>query len=199
MGVGFELAVSTVTDLSRIASASSGSGGVVLSLPPVALVITVIAVSATVEAVGLYLYRSAFVTLAPVDRRFSTPGALALVAIVGLVLAVLGVCLLLIALYHAVQCAGSGNPVTQACLFTGTFWASLALLAVGGIVAVVGLIGVLLGIWRLGTRYRQSLFKVGAVLLIFPYLNLVGAILIWAGARSAHREGEPYAFPSQTQ
>jgi hypothetical protein len=199
VGVIFGLAVSAVTNLGGLVSATTGSSGVVVRLPPVALLVGVVVTSVAVELAGLFFYRTAFRTLAPVDRRFSTPSGLALVAIVGLVLAVLGVGLFLAALYEAVHCVGAGNPITQACLFTGTFYGGTALLAIGAIVAVVGYIGVLVGIWRLGSRYERSLFKVGAILLLIPYLNLVGAILIWAGARGARREVEPFTFPGQVQ
>jgi hypothetical protein len=132
--------------------------------------------------VGILLYRSAFRTLAQVSTEFSTPGTLALVALIGVLLALAGLGVLLLALTQAIACVGAGNPLTGACLLTGTFWAGLALILIGAILAVVGYIGILIGIWRLGRRFDNGLFKVGAVLLIFPYLNVVGEILILVGA-----------------
>jgi hypothetical protein len=185
VGVVVGIAISALSNLGGLVSATSGASGVLITLPSPWLWVGIIGVDAAIEVAGLVLYRSAFHALAPVDRRFSTPSALALAAIVGIVIALAGLGLLLDALYQAVQCVGSGNPITRDCLLTGTFWGGLALAAVGGIIALVGYIGVLIGIWRLGTRYSESLFKIGAVLLIFPYLNLVGAILILAGAHGA--------------
>jgi hypothetical protein len=89
-----------------------------------------------------------------------------------------------------VSCAGSGVPIPSSCLLSNTFWGGVALLGLGGLLAFVGYIGVLLGIWRLGTRYADAMFKVGAILLIIPYINLIGAILILIGARTARRKVE---------
>lgn len=57
---------------------------------------------------------------------------------------------------------------------------------VGGLATLVGLIGILIGVWRLGTRYGDGVFKVSALLLIFPIVSFVGAILILYSAYS-HR------------
>ena len=50
---------------------------------------------------------------------------------------------------------------------------------------LIGFIGLILGIWRLGTRYETSLLHVGAIVAIF--LPFVGWLLIWIGARDARR------------
>jgi hypothetical protein len=63
--------------------------------------------------------------------------------------------------------------------------------ALGGVIAVaaialfVGYIGLLVGIWRLGTRYGEWMFKVGALFLIFPFLNVAGTIFILIAARES--------------
>jgi uncharacterized protein DUF973 len=128
--------------------------------------------------IELWLYRLAFHELAPRDARFSTPAKLVLMAIIALVLlAVVGLALFA-EVYEAILCAGQGNPITTSCVNFGAIIGLFALLVLVGIVAFVGWIGLLIGIWRLGTRYDSGLFKVGAILLIFPVLNLVGVLLI---------------------
>jgi uncharacterized membrane protein len=142
-----------------------------------------------VEAI---LYRGAFRTLAGIDSRFATPSTLTLVLIVALVLVVLVGAGIFVVVYQAVECAGAGNPLTSSCLSLGTALGLVGLLGVVAIVALVGFVGLLIGIWRLGTRYGESMFKVGAVLLIIPLLNFVGAVLILLAARSAReRIGRP--------
>lgn len=177
-----------VSNLGGLISTTSGTSGVVLSLPSPWVWVGLIGVSAVIQLAGYLMFRSAFHTLTPVDRRFSTPATLALIAVGSFIAVLVGLALILGALYQAVQCVGSGNPITQACLFTSTFWGGLALVAVGAIVFIVGYIGILIGIWRLGTRYSETVFKVGAVLLLIPVLNVVGAILILVGAQSATRK-----------
>jgi hypothetical protein len=196
VGVIVGIVTSTISNVSGIVTSSTGTSGVSISLPSPWVWVGLVGISVAIEIAGLVMFRSAFRTLARVDRRFSTPAMLALAAIASFVVILLGLGLLLGALYQAVQCVGSGNPITGACLFTGTFWAGIALLVVGGLVALVGFIGVLIGIWRLGTRYSETTFKLGAVLSIIPYLNIAGAILILAGAHSVRGRLERTGAPS---
>ena len=146
----------------------------------------VVASGLILSVLELYFCREAFRTLAPVDHRFGTPSTLALLAIIGVILiALLGVGLF-VSLFQAVSCA-DGNPITRACINLGAVLGLIAGLLIVAIVAFIGYVGVLIGIWRLGTRYNDGLFKAGAILLIFPVLNLVALILIAVAARS-HRD-----------
>jgi hypothetical protein len=181
-----ELVVGNIGSLA--AASTSPSGGVTLTLPPVWVWVVLLGGGSILTLVEIVLFRSGFRRIAGIDLRFSTPSTLTLIAVIGFLLLYLGLILLIGALYSAVSCAGSGNPVTTVCLLGGEFWGGLALAAIGGIVALVGYIGMLIGIWRLGTRYGDGLFKAGAVLLIFPVLNLIGAILLLVAARGAQRK-----------
>jgi Protein of unknown function (DUF973)/zinc-ribbon domain len=184
-GVLLSLLITSLINVSGFVSVSTGSSGTTISLPPAWVWAVLLVVTAGFDLAELLLYRSAFRSLSRGDPRFSTPASLAIVAFIGLVLALLGVAAFLSALYSAVACAGSGMPIPSSCLLTSTFWAGVALLGVGGLIAVIGYIGVLIGIWRLGTRYEAPAFKVGAVLTIIPYLSVIGAILILVAARSS--------------
>ncbi|MGA8542604.1 MAG: DUF973 family protein [Thermoplasmata archaeon] len=133
----------------------------------------------------LILYRTAFHALAPRDSRFSTPSKLTLLAVVALVLIAFVGLALLVVLYQAIACAGAGNAITSACLSFTAAGGLILLLLLGGLLAVIGYIGLLIGIWRLGTRYGDSMFKVATILLIIPVLSIVGLILILVAARSA--------------
>ncbi len=164
-----------------------------LSLPSPWLWALLLGFEGVIALVEIYLWRGAFRGLSRVDPRFSTPSTLALVALMGTVLAVVGLAVFLDALYLTVRCDGVGNPITLACLPTAQFFGGLALFGIGGLAALIGFIGILIGIWRLGTRYGEGVFKASAVLLIFPILNLVGAILILISARSKRHQVEAMA------
>ncbi len=169
---------------------TSTTSGSVVSVGPLVSLEAYLAVVLVLAVTELALLRAGFWLLSGVDESFSTPSSLAIVAMAGMVMVVLGVVVFLDALVRAVECSGAGNPLSSACLGNGEFLGSIALLGIGAIVALVGYIGVLIGLWRLGTRYNDSMFKVGAILLIFPFLNLVGAILILIGANAALRQAE---------
>ena len=135
----------------------------------------------------LLLYRSAFRRLAPVDSRFSTPAVFVLVFLVAVVLVTLLLVALFVELLPALSCLGAGDTNTSACLNVGALLALGIGVIVVGIVALIGYIGLLVGIWRLGTRYDDPMFKVGAVLLILPLVGIAGAVLILVAARAALR------------
>jgi hypothetical protein len=43
----------------------------------------------------------------------------------------------------------------------------------------------MLGLWRVGTRYNETLLKVAAIFVILPLLNIVAPILVIVGAHGA--------------
>ncbi len=133
----------------------------------------------------LLFLRFAFRALLRFDTTFSTPSGLSLLALAGLPILAAGYALLIAALLQAVGCAGAGNPVSLSCLLTPTFSGAVGLLVIGGLLTLIGYVGVLVGIWRFGTHFDNGLFKAGAILLIFPLLALVGAILLLVGAARA--------------
>jgi len=177
------IVILTFNNVSGLLSVSTSSSGSRISLPSPWVWVGYLLAAAALGLSELLLLRGAFYGLAEVDRRFSTPASLATVALVGIVLIFLGLGLFLEALYSAVACAGSGVSVPSSCLLTSGFWGGVALLGIGALLALVGYIGVLIGFWRLGARYGDSWFKVGAVLLIIPYINIIAALLILSAAR----------------
>jgi hypothetical protein len=179
-----------------VSSAGSGTS-LTLNLTALYLVVAVGAVGIILVLLELWLYRRAFVTLGRQDTRFSTPATMVLVALVALAIIVLVLVALVDVIYQAIVCAGSGNPITSACIDVGTVLGLAAVLGVTAIVAFIGVIGLLIGIWRLGTRYDEAMFKVGAILFIFPVLNFVALILILVAARSASRRLQSVSSPLQ--
>lgn len=179
--------------------ATGGSTGTSITFPLAALYLLAVtgAVGFVFGLLELWFYRSAFRDLSQVDARFSTPSKLTLLAIVSLVLIAAVGAGLVVLVYQAIQCAGAGNPITTSCVSLRAVGGLILLLGLFAILALVGWIGFLLGVWRLGSRYHESLFKAGAILLIFPVLNLIGVILILVGARNARAQLQtPTGMPS---
>jgi len=193
-----ELAFTPAFSFVTVSTNPSGSTSLSVNQTALALVVVLAAVGIALVVAELLLYRRAFVALRNLDERFSTPATLTLLALVGIGILFLALLGILSALSQAITCSGQGNPISSSCLDTGTLLGLLAVLGVAGIVAFVGFIGLLIGIWRLGTRYDETMFKVGAILLIFPVLNLVALILILLAARSArghlHGTSSPAPF-----
>jgi bacteriorhodopsin len=99
VGVIVGIVTSTISNVSGIVTSSTGTSGVSISLPSPWVWVGLVGISVAIEIAGLVMFRSAFRTLARVDRRFSTPAMLALAAIASFVVILLGLGLLLGALY----------------------------------------------------------------------------------------------------
>jgi len=146
----------------------------------------VVIVSAALSVVTILLLRASFRELVPVDSRFSTPSTLALLLIVGVVVVLIGLVPLIAGAPTLSGCVvTSGNTTLPGnCSGLGDLIIGGLVILAGAILVLIGYIGCLIGVWRFGSRFQNSLFKVGAVLLLFPVLNVVAAILILIAAQS---------------
>jgi uncharacterized membrane protein len=186
---------SSASSFVTVPSNSSGTS-LQVSASTLELIAATAFVGAVLAVLELIFFRRAFRALAPQDSRFSTPASLVLLALVAIMIAFLAGAGVFIILFQAVACAGSGNPITSTCFSAGAILGLLGLLAVGAILALVGYIGLLIGIWRLGARYNDDSFKAGAILLIFPVLNLVGLILVLLATKKARANLESGPYPT---
>ncbi len=200
LGAG-ELVLNTLNPFVSSSKTSSGSTILAFQSPGVWAGILVVAIVLVVAELVLYL--GAFRTLRALDPRFSSPATFTVVAIIGIVLVFLGTALLLAEIISFVQCVGTGGgPPPSSCVASSGLLGGLAVVVIGAIVALVGYLGLLVGIWRLGTRFAgtgestETFFRAGAILLIIPYLSLVGAVLILVAAHWALEKAG--AAPSTT-
>ena len=122
---------------------------------------------------------------------------LSVVGVIGILLLVVADLALLETLSQVLSCiGGSSTPmnstVTLGCLSGDTFILELLGVLAFGLMAIIGYIGSAVGIDPLGRRNSSTALEVGAVLICLPYLNVVGAILLIAGAQAARaRVGAP--------
>jgi uncharacterized membrane protein YidH (DUF202 family) len=126
--------------------------------------------------VGAVLYRSVFRELRGLDDQFQTPSTLALLLAVGGAILFVGLVALFAALAAASGCLEHAATCHPGGLLGGLLGAALVI-GIGGILALVGLIGTAIGIYRLGTRYSSGMLKLAGVFFVIPYLNVVGAVL----------------------
>ena len=58
----------------------------------------------------------------------------------------------------------------------------IALTLIGLVLVVIGfIVGIILGLYRVGKKYDSSLISIGAIFLIIPVLDIVGLILVIVG------------------
>jgi hypothetical protein len=83
----------------------------------------------------------------------------------------------------------SASDITGLQSLTSDLYLALIVTGVAAVLAVVGTVGLLLGIWRLGTRYRSMMFRASVI----AYLVLAIATLgISAGAFISYSPGLDY-------
>ena len=164
-------------------SVPSVAAGLVTGLFVVVLVGLIFAILAVLK------FRSAFQALVPVDYRFRSPASLSILVIIGAILLLLGFGLLLAGAVGVLGSCGSNynytNCYNQVTSSAGLLLGGIAAAGLGVLIAFIGEILVLIGIWRLGTRYNESMLKIGAIFVIIPFLDIVAPFLIYFGASQA--------------
>jgi len=146
-------------------------------------------VIAAIQLTGVAVLATGFRQLIKVDpARFSLPSNLMVVLIAGAAIAAIGAVALLNSLPNAISQAPLSNG--HGYLGLAPAFANLLLyavvIAIGGLLALVGAIGgMILGLWRVGSLYDETMVKMGAIFLIIPLLNILAPILILLGASSA--------------
>jgi hypothetical protein len=171
-------------------------GSTALTIGAIELLVGLVVAGSVLQVVSFGLYTSAFGLLRRVDLRFRVPRILTIVGLVGFVMILLGTGLILGFIFQAVSCAASG--AASSCLDPSLLLGASGLILLGSILGLVGWIGLLVGIFRAGSRYESSLLKVGAILMIIPLVNIVAPVLIFVAfrgipARFDLRAGEPPA------
>ncbi len=152
---------------------------------------------AVVGLISYIFYYLGFRKLKQAAPELGTPATLSLIGLIGFLMIAGGIGLFLGVLVSAIS-----SPPTTAASAGGTIaglLGALALLGIGGILGFIGVIGVVLGNWRAGKRYQESMIKVGGILQIFPYVSIVGFILCLVGYIKADKKLESGWMPPLTQ
>jgi len=141
------------------------------------------------EFLALVVLTLAFRDLARVESvKFRVPMIFMILLMIGVAVAASGAILLIQGIPNLIaQVPTSGGAPSTA---FGSMFSSLiayfALIGIGALLALVGAIGgQILGLWRVGEKYNQTLIKVGAIFSIIPLLNIVAPILVLVGAYEA--------------
>jgi hypothetical protein len=124
--------------------------------------------------------------MSKVDRsKFSVPWKLMLLLMFGSALAGVSVYLIFNAIPAIIAQAPRTSGTPSAAFFSviGSLVLGGLVAAIGGLLALIGLIGgQILGLWRMGSKYNETLLKLGAIFVIIPLLNIVAPFLVLIGA-----------------
>ena len=117
--------------------------------------------------------------------KFSVPWKLMLLLMIGSALAGVSGYLIFNALPAIIAQAPTTSRTPSSAFFSaiGSLLLAGLVAAIGGLLALIGLIGgEILGLWRVGAKYDETLLKLGAIFVIIPLLNITAPFLVLIGA-----------------
>ncbi|MCI4372091.1 MAG: DUF973 family protein [Thermoplasmata archaeon] len=149
-------------------------------------ILIVIVLGGLLILASIVLYLISFNTFRKVSPGFGGPVTLVILGLIGVLFIVLGFALVLSDFYRAVACAAAG--ASSSCLDLAQLAGAVLTIFLGFILAVLGWIGLVLGLYRIGKRYGSTITIVGAILTIIPFAGLVAPILVIIGThQSVHQ------------
>lgn len=196
---GFALSLALLGGFALVYGGWEANG--VLSLAGAESVAAIAIVGLALAVVAMWLYWGAFRSLRSTDPGFARPALLALLAMGGMILVLLGVAVAAAEVASASACAASnpfGLPVEVQianCLSGQSGVAPYTLLILGAILWFFGLVGVLFGARRLGQRYASRQIRVAALLQLVPFVGAFGTLVIFLNASRLKRgsaQGGPF-------
>jgi hypothetical protein len=166
-----------------------GSG--TLRYPVLEALVAAVTVAFLLALIADVFYARSFSAFRKVQPGFGGPFGLVIVGIVGTVLVFIGLLVVLDQIAANLNCLI--NTQSSSCISISAFGAGVIAIFFGLILALLGWIGVLIGVFRIGSRYHSSLLQVGAILTIIPIVTVVAPILILIGVVMALRDVEARA------
>lgn len=123
-------------------------------------------------------------------HEFSTPSKFVLVSVIAWVLLIPGTLTVFSSmvplLASLTQQSGAALAAPAAARLGSIILLGVILVGIGVLLALIGTIGgVILGLWRAGSRYGQGVLKVGAIFAIIPFLSIISPILVIIGISAA--------------
>jgi hypothetical protein len=153
-------------------------------------------VGAILSIISLLFLRSGFKELVRAGRDLKTGLTGASIYLVAFVLLMIGVAVLFTSLVQVLPSISSNAPPPSP--YLAPLVGGVLIVIIGAIAALVGVIMVIIGLYKVGSIYQDGLIKVGAILIIIPYLSIVAPFLLFFGLGNAIRKAET-GFSPQTQ
>ena len=142
-------------------------------------IVEVLAVGVALIVIAIILYLASFAAFRRVQPGFTAPLVCGIIGAIGFLLILGGIASYLSQIFSAVACSQTNAPAS--CINFTSIFVALGAVLLGALLALIGWIGLIIGIYRIGKRYHSTLTKVGAILYIIPLLNIIAPILVFVG------------------
>jgi hypothetical protein len=134
-----------------------------------------------IGVIGYVFFYLGFRQIKRGDAEFGAPTTLVMIGLIGFLMIALGIVVIVGTVLSAINSDTSSASSGASSLAIGSILGGFALIGLGGILGLVGVIGLVLGNWRAGSRYQNSLVKVGAIVSILPFASIIGYVLLLVG------------------
>ncbi len=144
------------------------------------------AVGPVVGVISYLLYYLGFRKIKSAAPDFGSPTVLLLIGLIGFAMLAGGIGLIVGGIISAISSLASGS--TGVGFGLGAILTGLALIGFGAILSFIGVIGMVLGNYRAGGRYQESMLRIGGILTIIPFVSIVGFLLCFIGFHNAGKK-----------
>jgi uncharacterized protein DUF973 len=148
-------------------------------------ILVVVSIGFLIAIVAVILYTLSFGAFRKVQSGFGGPRVLLILGVIGTFLIFVGVVLILSQFLMAVSCVKAGGSAS--CVSISSIVGAVLVIFLGLFLAFLGWIGLIIGLWRIGSRYHSTITKVGAILTIIPVVSIIAPILILIGVSESLR------------
>jgi hypothetical protein len=145
----------------------------------------VIVVGLFITFVGALLYVLSFSALRKTFPGFGGPMGLGIAGLVGILFIGAGLADILYQFYQAVGC--SATQSASSCVNYTQLFGVVTIVLLGALLGFLGIIGLLIGLYRIGSRYDSTVTKVGGILYIIPVASIAAPFLVLAGTQGILR------------
>ena len=167
-------------------SQALGGGAVPVTSNFAALIpyLAIFIIGLVLAILAVFYMRSGFSILARSNSNYKLGATGALLDLIGIILVVLAVIVIFVSLL-SLSSASPSSGLSAVGVGIGGSLAALALFGIGGLLAFVGTILLVVGFYRIGSDSNSGIVKAGAILyLLIPF---IGVILLYIGLKDAQR------------
>lgn len=183
---GIFTAVEAASNSSVASTSASRFAGI--STATVAIVAVAMVAGVILFLISIIEYRRAFGILKESNPSLASPHSLMKWLFVGLILSVILIPVSMVIILGIVASASSSSASTGIGGVFASFSIIFIIIIIAGIMSFIGYIGMIIGLYRSGEIFDEGIMRVGAILYIIPYLNIIAPILIYMGAVSAGKD-----------
>jgi len=152
------------------------------------ILVAVSFISLILLTLSIVSYRSGFRDLAATDKQFKHPFSFSKYVIIYYIILIAGVAYLLLLTAGIIPKITMPAPTASGFDLLIILLIAMIVFLIISILAIVGFIYLVIGLYRFSEKIRQDTGEIGAILFIIPFANIVSPFLIYIASSRAEKE-----------